>query len=97
MQPEKKRAARSFLRSFPQPGDGMRHAVAGATVHQADLFFLEGFRRKRIVVKIEAASQPPTPVENEGADHRSGGVTGLLKGLGHSAKLRRQRLPGEIL
>ena len=62
MQPEKKRTARSFL----QPCDGMRHALAGATVHQADIFLLKGFRRKRIVVKVEAARRVP----NSGRERR---------------------------
>src|ERR1700682_6851894 len=74
MEPEKKRASRSFL----QPGDGMGHALPGATVYQSGMFFLKGFRRERIIVKIEAARQPPTPVENEGADHGSGGVARLV-------------------
>src|SRR4029077_4330015 len=93
MQPEEKRASRSFL----QPGDGMRYALAGATVDQTGIFFLEGFRGEGIIVKVEAARQSPTPVENEGADHSSGGVTRLLEGLGHGAELLRQRLSGEIL
>ena len=93
VQPEKKWASRSLL----QPGDGMRYALSGATVHQPGILFLEGFRRKRVIVKIEAACQPPTPVEHEGADHGSGGVTRVLESLGHGAKLLRQRLPGEIL
>src|SRR5208282_6653930 len=93
MQPEKKWTLRSLL----QPRDSVRHTFPGATVHQTDVLLLEGFRRKRVIVKVEAARQPPTPVENEGADHRSGGVTRLLEGLGHGAKLLRQRLPGEIL
>src|SRR5271169_3997627 len=93
MQPEKKRTARSFL----QPRDGMRYALPGATVYQADILLGEGFRRKRIIVEVEAAPQAPTPVENKGADHGPGGVTRLLKSLGHGAKLLRQRLPGEIL
>ena len=93
MQPEKKRASRSFL----QPRDGVRYALPGATVHQTGIFLLEGFRRKCIIVKVEATCQSPTTVENERADHRSGGVTRLLKGLGDRAKLLCQRLPGEIL
>src|SRR6266404_8403438 len=75
----------------------MRYALPGATVHQSGIFFLEGFRRERIIIKIKAAGQPPTPIENEGADHGSGGVTRLLEGLRHGAKLLRQRLAGEIL
>src|SRR6202158_3020492 len=93
MQPEKKWASRSLL----QPGDGMCYALPGATVHQTGIFFLEGFRRERIIVKVEAARQPPTPVEYEGADHGSGGVTSLLESLRHGAKLLRQWLAGEIL
>src|SRR6202521_4626863 len=93
MQPKKKRASRSFL----QPGDGVCHALPGATVDQSDILLLEGFRRKCIIVKVEAARQPPTPVENESADHSPGGVSCLLESLRHGAKLLRQRLPGEIL
>src|SRR5208283_2697757 len=68
-----------------------------ATVHQADVFLLEGIRGKRIVIKIEAARETPTPVENKGANHGPGGITCVLEGLGHGAKLLSQRLPGEIL
>ena len=75
----------------------MGHALAGATVHKPSIFCLEGFRRERIIVKIEATRKAPTPVENEGADHGPGGVPCLLEGLGHGAKWQRQRLPGEIL
>ena len=75
----------------------MRYALPGATVDQAGIFFLESFRRKRVVIKVEATRQSPAAVENERADHGSGGVTSLLEGLGHGTKLRSQRLPGEIL
>src|SRR5713226_9178112 len=93
MQPKKKRASRSCL----QPLDGMGYTFPSATVHQPDILFLEGFRRKRVIVKVEAARQSPTSVENEGADHGSGGVTRFLEGLRHGTKLLCQRLPGEIL
>src|SRR5208282_4663924 len=93
MQPEKERTARSFL----QPRDGMRYTLCGASVDQADILLGEGFRRKRIIVEVEAAPEAPTPVENKGADHGPGGVTRLLKGLGNGAKLLCQGLPGEVL
>ncbi len=93
MQPKEKRTSRSFL----QPCDGMGHTLPGATVHQTDIFFLEGLRRKRVIVKVEAARQPPTPVEHESAYNGSGCVTRLPEGLGDGTKLLRQRLPGEIL
>src|SRR4029077_17399054 len=93
MQPEEKRASRSFL----QPGDGRRYARAGAPVDNTCIFLLEGSPAEGIIVKVEAARQPPTPVENEGADHSSGGVTRVLEGLRHETKFLCQRLPGEVL
>src|SRR5579859_5868214 len=93
MQPEKKRAPRSFL----QPGNGVVHAFSSAAVHQSSIFLLESFRRKSVIIKVEAARQAPTPVENKGADHGSSGIARMLERLGHRAKLRRQRLSGEIL
>src|SRR5258708_12608435 len=81
MQPEKKRSSRSSL----QPGDGMGHALAGATVHKPGIFCLEGFRRERIIVKIEAARKAPTPAENEGADPPPPPFPPLLASPPHSA------------
>src|SRR5580692_7354778 len=83
VQPQKKRAPRSFF----QPRNRMRYTFSGATVHQADIFFFKSLRRKCVVVKAEAARQSPTTVENKGADHGSSGVTFLLKGLGYRSKL----------
>src|SRR5208283_2343739 len=54
-------------------------------------------RRECVIIKVEAARQPPTPVEHEGADHGAGGIPRLLECLGDRAKLRTERLPGEIL
>src|ERR1019366_5947283 len=93
MQPEKKRASRSSL----QPGERMGYALPGAPVDQTDILLLEGRRRKRIIVKIEATRQAPTAVEHEGADHGSGGIACLFECLSDGSKLWSERLPGEIL
>src|SRR5580700_2012486 len=89
---------REFIeRNIVQPQDSVRHTLTGGTFYKADLFCRKGFRGEGIVVGIEAAGESPTAVENESADDGSGGVACLLEGLSDGAKLRRQRLPGEIL
>ena len=93
VQPEKERPPRSLL----QPCDRMRHAFSGAAIHQSRIFLLERLGGERIVVEIKAARQSPASVEHERADHRPGRISSLLERLRHGAKLRRQRLPGEIL
>jgi hypothetical protein len=75
----------------------MRHALSGTAIDQTDVFLLESLRRKGIIVKIEAAGQPPAPVEHERAHHGSGRIACLLESLGHGAKFVGQRLPGEVL
>src|ERR1019366_8945622 len=68
MQPEKKRASRSSL----QPGERMGYALPGAPVDQTDILLLEGRRRKRIIVKIEAKRHDPNAVEHDGGDRGCG-------------------------
>src|SRR5437870_608024 len=93
MQPKKKRASRHLL----QPFDRVSHAFFSATIHQANIFLLEGLCGKRVVVKIETASQAPAAVEHEGAHYGSGNVSGLFEGLSYRAELRAQRLASEVL
>ena len=93
MQPEKERPPRRLL----QPCEGVRDAFARAPIHQSSVFFLECLRRKRIVVEVEAARQPPAPVEHERAHDCSRRIPRAMKGLRHGAKLRPQRLARKIL
>src|SRR6266567_2380564 len=92
VQPEKKRPARILL----EPRQGASHAFARATINQPQISVDEGFGRERVVVEIKSASQAPTAVENEGADHRARSVPVLLKRLRDRAKARLQRLASEI-
>ena len=58
MKPEEKRL---IVMGF-QPTDGMIDAVFRAALHQADVFLKELLPGKRIIVILETASEPPTPV-----------------------------------
>ncbi len=75
----------------------MGHAFARATIDQSQISIRERFGRECIIVEIKSASEAPTAVEDEGADHRSRGVPLLLKRLRDRAKARLQRLASEIL
>src|SRR5712692_5458844 len=93
MQPKKKWAASRSL----QPRNSVRDAFPRPPVHQSNVFLHESFSGKRIVVEVEAPSQPPTAVQDECADHSSGGIALLLESLCDGAELWRKWLAGEVL
>src|SRR5436305_1692169 len=93
MQPKEKRPVRVLLQPLQCP----RHAFSSATFNQTKIAILELLWSKRVIVKIEAASQPPTPVEDKCTHHRAGPVSMILERLSNRAKLGIQRRPRKIL
>ena len=93
MQPQEKRAMRRFL----QPMQGMTDTLSSPAVHESKVLVLKGGGGKGVVVVVETAGQAPTAVEHEGTYYCSGRVTSLLESLCQRAKLRRERVAGEVL
>ena len=93
MQPKKKWAARSLL----QPRERVRNTLSGPTIHQPNIFLLESFCRKRIVVEIETPCQAPTAVQYKRTHNRTGSVSSRLERLRYRSELRSEWLTGEIL
>ena len=82
---------------FLKPCDRMRNALSRPAVNQPDIFLHERLGGKSVVVEIEAASQSPTTIQNEGTDYGPSGVTVLFEYLCDGAELLRERLPPEVL
>src|SRR5437764_3693697 len=93
MQPKEKRPVRVLLQPLQCP----RHALSSATFNQTKIAILELLWSKRVIIKIEAPSQPPTPVEHKRAHHCAGPISMIFKRLRYGAELRRQRRTGKIL
>ena|SRR5205085_151782 len=93
MQPKEKRPVRVLLQPLQCP----RHALSSATFNQTKIAILELLWRKRVIVKIEAPSQPPTPIEHKRTHHRSGAISMVLERLSNRAKLGIERRTGKIL
>src|SRR5450432_29471 len=93
MEPEEKGVRLTLL----QPRERAINALSRSPVHQPNIAANEGFWRKRIIIKIEASSQSPTPVEHESADHRARRIAVLFESLGDRPKSRIERLAGKIL
>src|SRR6266567_2705416 len=85
------------MSGFLNPCDRTRNALSRPAINQPDIFLHESFRRKSVVVEIEAASQTPTAVQDKRTDHCPSGVTVLFEYLCDGAELLRERLPPEVL
>src|SRR6266404_8535314 len=95
MQPQEKRAVWRPLAA--EPVYGMRYALFCAAIHEANVFVLEGFGRKSIIVKIETARQTPATVKYERADHSASRVPILFERLSEGTELGIERVAREVL
>src|SRR5205823_14925845 len=93
MQPKEKRPVRVLLQPLQCP----RHALSSATFNQTKIATLELLWSKRVIIKIEAPSQPPTAVEDKRAHHCARPVSMILERLSNRAKLGTERRPRKIL
>src|ERR1700737_5653867 len=98
MQPQKKRTTRCLLLPLcRKPTYGMAHAFSSFSVDKAEVLLQESFGGESVIIEIKATCKPKTTIKYESADYRSGCVAVLLESLRDRAKLRIERLTGEIL
>src|SRR5438105_5140696 len=98
MQPEEERRVRGLTQPvFIEPLKGMSNAVTRFASYKPNVFLLKYFGGKRVVVKIEAACQSPTAIQDKRANHRGRGIALLLEHLSDRLEALIERLPGEIL
>src|SRR5947207_8499004 len=93
MQPKEKRPVRVLLQPLQCP----RHALSSATFNQTKIAILELLWRKRVIVKIEAPSQPPTPIQQKRTHHRSGAIPWNFDHVTNGGNLGDDGRPGKCL
>src|ERR1035437_1830387 len=77
-----------LLGSLLQPSDRVRDTFFRLALDQVQLRLAVGLRRKRIIIEVEPAGEPPAVINSKRTDHRARGIAMLPQSLGDGSKAR---------